>query len=1021
MKRQRGWNPDERPEEATLMLFRRREQARLSASGVALLVVLLTLGTGGTAMAAPNAPAPLNPADSASVTVPFTMSWSASTDPSGIAAYNWQVSATSTFAKIVRQNSVTAPATQDAVSGLATGSYFWRVQAISNDFAASPWSTARRFTVTGAGAGLPATPTLNQPRGGTSFHPWESFGMSWSSVPGAVKYRLEASKDSAFPVNGVVFTWESPTPSTEILITTVDRGAYTARVFAVDANGTFSMPSNLINFTIAFNAPIAAPPTLVSPTGGVSDPLPVTFTWNHVINPQSSGYYLQIARDSAFSQIEQDIPFLNGPTYTVVQLPTAGPKFWRVSSFQGAIDTAGTNAQTAWSQTGSFTVPDGPLQVNAIGLARPAPASGQEVWVDLQLNKGAPAGGTTVSLSSSNPQAAPLPASVAVPATHSFTQFRFVTGQVNTQTPVTMTASIGSQSTTQSFTVSPSSLGSLEGMPVRQNSGVALGAIVMLNGQAPAGGAVVSLSSSSPAARPPATVTVPAGVESASFSMPTSQVSTDTPVTITASWRGTSVQASTTLTPQPQPTSITLDPTTTSGSSGSNGRVTAADPRDADITFSLSSSRPDLVQVPSAVIVPQFAAAGGFIISTSAVSTRTLVDISVSGGGKTLTATLTLDPVSSAPPPTTLSTFSLSPSTLAAGSASTGVVTSNQTAPAGGLVVALSSSNTAVATVPQSGTIPAGASSANFPVSTSKSATTRTATITASGGGVTRSVVLTATGPTPATVTLNPASVSGGTSSTGTVTLSRAAPAGGVVVSLSSTDTAVLSVPASVTVAAGSSSRSFTVSTTTGSTDRVAHVVATANGVSQNAALQVTASPAPPPSAPAVSALSLNPSTVAAGASSSGTVTLSSAAPAGGLVVSLSSSSAAATVPASVTVAAGAVNASFTISTSSPGSPTITATGGGASKGAILTVNAAAPPPATDRVTISRAEWKSGALRVDATSSNSSAALKVYVTSTGALLGTVSGGRLETNVASNPGNITVKSSLGGQASRAVTG
>jgi hypothetical protein len=170
----------------------------------------------------------------------------------------------------------------------------------------------------------------------------------------------------------------------------------------------------------------------------------------------------------------------------------------------------------------------------------------------------------------------------------------------------------------------------------------------MLNGQAPAGGAVVALSSSSPKIQPPASVTVPAGVESAWFSMPTSLVSADTPVTITASWKGVSVQATTTLTPQPQPTSITLDPATTSGSSGSSGRVTAADPRSEDVTLSLTSSRPDLVGVPGSVIVPQYAAAGGFFISTVPVSTRTLVDISVSGGGVTLTATLTLVPTSSA-------------------------------------------------------------------------------------------------------------------------------------------------------------------------------------------------------------------------------------------------------------------------------------------------------------------------------------------------------------------------------------
>jgi hypothetical protein len=47
--------------------------------------------------------------------------------------------------------------------------------------------------------------------------------------------------------------------------------------------------------------------------------------------------------------------------------------------------------------------------------------------------------------------------------------------------------------------------------------------------------------------------------------------------------------------------------------------------------------------------------------------------------------------------------------------------------------------------------------------------------------------------------------------------------------------------------------------------------------------------------------------------------------------------------------------------------------------------------------------------------------LKVYLTSTGVLLGTMSGGRFETNTASNPGSVTVKSSLGGQAKRTATG
>jgi hypothetical protein len=42
--------------------------------------------------------------------------------------------------------------------------------------------------------------------------------------------------------------------------------------------------------------------------------------------------------------------------------------------------------------------------------------------------------------------------------------------------------------------------------------------------------------------------------------------------------------------------------------------------------------------------VPQYASAGGFNISTTTVSAKTLVNISVKGAGVTLTAVLTLMP-----------------------------------------------------------------------------------------------------------------------------------------------------------------------------------------------------------------------------------------------------------------------------------------------------------------------------------------------------------------------------------------
>jgi len=711
-----------------------------SALGLVTALVLAFAVPGIAAAATtPTAPQPVSPSNNADVVLPFTISWSAATDASGIAAYNWQVSGTSTFGKVLRQDS-TMGVRSDTVSGLSTGTYYWRVQAVSNDMVQGPWSTARSFRVRGAGPGLPGTPQLNSPRGGTSFHPWEIFGMSWSAVSGTTKYVLEASKDSAFPASGVVFRWESDTPSTTIVITTVDMGSYYSRVFAVNADGVYSMPSNAVPFSISFGAPIAAAPTIVAPTGNVTTSLPITFKWNHVINPQPSGYELQFSTSSSFSTIEEDIPQLNGPEYTVINLPTTGPHFWRVRSFQG-MKSDTVSAATAWSTTGTFTIASGAPKVASITLTRPSPASGQDTAVDLQLTSAVPSSGGTITLKSSNATAAPVPASVAVQGSTSWTEFFFTAGQVTAPTSVTLTATINSTSTTTTFTVSPPSLASVDGLPFRTSGGPTTGAIVMLNGQAPAGGAVVSVTSSSPAATAPASVTVPAGSESASFSIATKAVTQDTPVTISATWKGVTVQAQTTLTPQPPPTDLTLDPTVTSSQSGSFGTVSIAQAADQDVTFALSSSRPDIASVPGSVQIGQFGVRGGFNISTQPVTQTTVVTISVTGGGVTKSANLTIEPVL----PSHVSTLKLNPATLKGGGSSIGTVTLSAAAPSGGLSVTIASDDPSTATVPASITIPAGATSGTFSIKTTAATVNRSATISARGGGVSASAVLFAT------------------------------------------------------------------------------------------------------------------------------------------------------------------------------------------------------------------------------------------------------------------------------------
>ncbi|PYU75955.1 MAG: hypothetical protein DMG52_06320 [Acidobacteria bacterium] len=309
------------------------------------------------------------------------------------------------------------------------------------------------------------------------------------------------------------------------------------------------------------------------------------------------------------------------------------------------------------------------------------------------------------------------------------------------------------------------------------------------------------------------------------------------------------------------------------------------------------------------------------------------------------------------PPPIspTLSSMALNPTTVNGGSSSMGTVTLSGPAPAGGAAVTLTSSSTSTATVPASVTVAAGASSATFTVSTSAVTTSTPVTISASYVGVTQTASLTVVPqalPTLSTLTLNPTSVTGGVqSSTGTVTLSGPALAGGAQVLLSS-DNVAANVLSSVTVAAGASSATFTVTTNAVTTSTPVTISASYAGVTKTASLAVA-----PQALPTLSTLTLNPTSVTGGAqSSTGTVTLSGPAPAGGAAVTLTSSSTStATVPASVTVAAGASSATFTVSTSAVTTSTpvtISASYAGVTKTASLTVAPPGTPAGTYTLTI---------------------------------------------------------------------
>jgi hypothetical protein len=149
----------------------------------------------------------------------------------------------------------------------------------------------------------------------------------------------------------------------------------------------------------------------------------------------------------------------------------------------------------------------------------------------------------------------------------------------------------------------------------------------------------------------------------------------------------------------------------------------------------------------------------------------------------------------------------------------------------------------------------------------------------------------------------------GGATVTGTITLDGNAPAGNAVVALALAPGApsnIVSLPASATVTAGHSSGTFAATIVAETFSGSLPIVASYGGTSVTGVMSI--GPTPAPTLAAISQTCSGQTVVE-------TVTLAEPAPPGGGVVMLYSNSSLATVPASVTVPAGATSATFTFTT----------------------------------------------------------------------------------------------------------
>src|SRR5207249_3967850 len=252
-----------------------------------------------------------------------------------------------------------------------------------------------------------------------------------------------------------------------------------------------------------------------------------------------------------------------------------------------------------------------------------------------------------------------------------------------------------------------------------------------------------------------------------------------------------------------------------------------------DTVVNLSSNNLGVTVPPSVTVAAGTSVSPVFTIATSLVSATTPVLISASYNGVSKAATLTVNPLVATPV--------LSPTSIVGGVSSTAnKVTLNAPAPAGGILVSLTSSDLGIG-MPASVTVAAGATASPvFTITTSSVSATTPVTILAGYSGVNKTAILTVNPVALLSVALSPASVVGGVATTlNKVNLTGPAPAGGILVTLTSGDLGV-GVPAAVTVAAGAtSSPAFTITTSSVTAPTGVMISASYNGVTKTANLTV--------------------------------------------------------------------------------------------------------------------------------------------------------------------------------------
>jgi hypothetical protein len=286
---------------------------------------------------------------------------------------------------------------------------------------------------------------------------------------------------------------------------------------------------------------------------------------------------------------------------------------------------------------GSVTVARMPFSPNPV-------VGGVGAQGTLFLNSGAPQGGLTISLASSNPSIVTLPSSVAVPAGEDSVAFTVNTSPVAVDTSVTITADLDGVNTSASLLVTVFGA-ALRAVTVYPPSGITGGYSptvgVYLTGPAAADLVVPLSSSDTNIASVPSGVIVPAGKSGVTFRITTYPQRSDSTVTVTA-YPGGANKSAPLLVKAPVVRLVLLWRSSVTGGAKTGGYVYLTGTTAADFVVPLSSSDPSVATVPSSVTVRAGKYAAGFTVTTYPQPAVTGAIITADPGGANKSASLTV-------------------------------------------------------------------------------------------------------------------------------------------------------------------------------------------------------------------------------------------------------------------------------------------------------------------------------------------------------------------------------------------